>query len=194
MTNKIASTITVLLILVFTSGCGSSLKTQMLIDKSLNESEGYIFGTIKAIAYYKGDKKNKRDLSFWYQIYRENKFKRDFFWANYPLTAIFTSNNKSISASANKGDIFYIKRLPAGEYRLSKPLMGDVSFKSYAHFKVLKNKATYVGAIYGEFNSDGYAVSYLTSITDEYKNAVKLLKKNNPNLNIKIDKYLMTPY
>lgn len=159
-----------ILIILFLTGCASSINLSEI--KSLPQNEGIVFGRVKVIG-------------------EEKKF------GHYIRLIILPENSsEAIDVPMCEYDCTFIWHLPAGSYtiasvRLSKSkedLLGGRTttvrtLRIFAYYKVLENKATYIGTLTITFSG--------TYIADEYELSSRTFKNKFPDMKVEVIKNLM---
>ncbi len=91
---------------------------------------------------------------------------------------------------ALKDDGFFIWHLPAGSYTIASfewISYGVSKGRIFADFRVLKNKATYIGTLTLSFTGSHYT----TFVADEYEFSLSTFKNKFPDMKEEPIRYLM---
>jgi hypothetical protein len=159
-----------ILIILLLTGCASS-PIDLSEIKLLPQDEGIVFGCVKVI---EGGKEKKLSLL------GESKFR---------LIILPDNSSKAIYVPL-KDDGTFIWHLPAGSYTIASfewHSYGILGGRVFASFRVLKNKATYIGTLTLSFTGTRYTMF----VVDEYEASSITFKDKFPDMKEEAIRYLM---
>ena len=151
-----------ILIILLLTGCASS-PIDLSEIKLLPQDEGIVFGRVKVI---EGGKENKLSL------FGESKFR---------LTILPDNSSKAIYVPL-KDDGMFAWHLPAGSYTIASfewHSYGTLGGRVFASFRVLSNKATYIGTLTLSLTGSRYTMF----VADDYEASSITFKDKFPNMN-----------
>ena len=182
-----------------------AIKQQGVIDeKSLQEDEGFFFGSVVSHYYDKdglpipSDKARVSTPDF--QIAQAQQVKR----GSYLQTLGTKFKSSAISKIKILGSglfpyIVFANRLPAGEYSIYKFFSPHEYWEKDIRFKVQPGVTTYIGSLHLDIYSAGglgaignpRIKSIAFRVVDQQGKDLEIFKNNNPHLNSKITSYIM---
>lgn len=162
-----------ILIILLLTGCASS-RIDLSEMQSLPQDQGIIFGRVRVI---EGGTEEK--LSSWQGLSRLR------------LIILPDTSSEAIYVPL-KDSGFFIWHLPAGSYTITtftwdRGSSDYINGRIFADFRVLENKAAYIGTLTLSFTGS----SYTTFVADEYELSLSTFKNKFPDMKEEPIRYLM---
>jgi len=160
-----------LFIILLLTGCATS-PIDLSEIKSLPQGEGIVFGRVKVI-----EGRKEKNLS---SVLGESQFR----------VIILPDNSSKAIYVPLKDDGSFIWHLPEGSYTIASfewRSHGTLEGRIFANYRVLKNKATYIGTLAISFSG----TRYVTYVADEYELSSVTFKHKFPDMQEEVIRYLM---